>query len=268
MRQKCEYCDNWIDDTDAVCPHCGAPNEHMMVSGTGVPKTIGELKAFAQAHNLPLEQMRFFIGEDYKEPRAFGIYQDGEDFVVYKNKADGNRAVRYRGKDEAYAVNELYQKMKSEVANQKNRLGNQKVQKAQAKQRMGSILAIIGLVCVLVGGIFAISRLPSNGYYSYNDTTYYYQDDYWYYYDTSHSSWERDNNPPSALTENNSDYWKGDDWNSSYGTSNFADSDYYVEPSSSDSGSSSSDDDWDDDDWSWSSSDSWDSSATDWSSDW
>ena len=268
MRQRCEYCDNWIDDTDAVCPHCGAPNEHMMVSVSGVPKTIDELKAFAVAHNLPLEQMRFFIGEDFKEPRAFGIYQDGLDFVVYKNKADGTRAIRYRGKDEAYAVNELYQKMKSEVANQKNRLGTQKVQKAQRKTRVAGILVIIAFATALVGGIFAISRMPSRGYYSYNDTSYYYQDDYWYYYDTSSNQWQPDPSPPTTLTENNNDYWEGSSWDSSSGTSDFSSSQYYEPPSESSSSSSSDDDDWDDDDWSWSSSDSWDSSATDWSSDW
>ena len=82
-----------------------------------VPKTIEELKAWAKAMNLPLADMRTFIGEDYRGPKAFGIYKDPDDgtFVVYKNKADGSRAVRYKGSDEAYAVNELYMKMKERV---------------------------------------------------------------------------------------------------------------------------------------------------------
>ena len=63
---------------------------------------------------MPLLRMRFFVGEDFKEPKAFGIYQDGDDFVVYKNKANGQRAVRYRGPDEAYAVSELFQKLLEE----------------------------------------------------------------------------------------------------------------------------------------------------------
>ena len=44
MKVKCEYCDSLIEDTDAICPHCGAPNEHMAASAEGVPKTIEELK--------------------------------------------------------------------------------------------------------------------------------------------------------------------------------------------------------------------------------
>ena len=33
--------------------------------------------------------------------------------------ASGERAIRYQGVDEAYAVNELYQRLKSEIADQK-----------------------------------------------------------------------------------------------------------------------------------------------------
>lgn len=117
MKITCDYCGNFISDTDELCPFCGAPNAHLVRSASGVPKTIEELRAFAESHNLPLDKMRVFIGEDYKSPKAFGIFKKPNgDFVVYKNKADGSRAVRYEGKDEAYAVNELYQKMKSEIS--------------------------------------------------------------------------------------------------------------------------------------------------------
>lgn len=87
MKRKCDYCGGFIDDTDEVCPHCGGVNDHVMRSADGVPKTIEELKAFCRAKNLPLEKMRFYIGEDFRQPKAFGIYKDGDgDFVVYKNK--------------------------------------------------------------------------------------------------------------------------------------------------------------------------------------
>ena len=60
------------------------------------------------------------IGKNIKEPKAFGIYKDGRNFIVYKNKANGQRAVRYKGTDEAYAVNELYMRLKEEILNQKS----------------------------------------------------------------------------------------------------------------------------------------------------
>lgn len=276
MRQRCEWCGGWIDDTDEVCPNCGGANDHMMASGEGVPKTISELREFAEKHNLPLRQMRFFIGEDFKEPKAFGIYEDGRDFVVYKNKANGERAVRYRGHDEAYAVNEIYQKMKSEVANQRRHIAgkrteqaHEEMRKAQRKSRRAKVIAGGGIVALIVAGVMALASLPGQGYYSYDDTTYYYQGDDWYYYDTSSSSWEREDDPPQELTDHNQDYWQGDSWDTSTGATDFADSEWYVEPStSSDDDDSDWGTDWDDDDWSWDSGDSWDSGYTDWDSDW
>lgn len=99
-----------------VCPECGFEQQRGGILLTRIPETIDELKAFCVEQGMPLERMRFFIGEDFKEPKAFGIFQaDNGDFVVYKNKADGSRAVRYQGPDEAYAVHELYEKLKSEV---------------------------------------------------------------------------------------------------------------------------------------------------------
>ena len=83
-------------------------------------KTIEELKQWYVDHNLPDENItRFFIGKNYTEKRAFGIYKDEQtgNVVVYKNKDDGTRAIRYEGKDEAYGVNELYIRLKEEIIN-------------------------------------------------------------------------------------------------------------------------------------------------------
>ena len=52
----------------------------------------------------PEETTRFFIGKNTKEPKAFGIYEENGIFVVYKNKANGQRAIRYQGTDEAYVL--------------------------------------------------------------------------------------------------------------------------------------------------------------------
>ena len=80
------------------------------------PRTIEEFQAFCAERNMPLEKMRFFIGVDYKQPRAFGIYACGDGtFVVYKNKDDGSRSIRYNGTDEAEACAILFDKMVSEI---------------------------------------------------------------------------------------------------------------------------------------------------------
>lgn len=84
------------------------------------PKTIDELRMWAEDNNLPLDEMRTYIGIDYRGAKAFGIYEDEQTgkFIVYKNKADGTRSVRYEGYDQAYAVNELYMKMQERIEQQ------------------------------------------------------------------------------------------------------------------------------------------------------
>ena len=120
MEIKCEYCGSMIPENVEQCPYCGASNNSIKRTADGTPKTIAELaKWYEDRHLPPYETTRFFIGIDYRQPRAFGIYQAGNEFIVYKNKADGTRAVRYQGTDEAYAVNELYLKLKDEILNQK-----------------------------------------------------------------------------------------------------------------------------------------------------
>ena len=171
MQVKCEYCGNLISDSAASCPHCGAPNANVKRTADATPKTIEELKQwYADRHLPPPETTRFFIGEDYPGPRAFGIFRQGSEVIVYKNKANGSRAVRYRGTDEAYAVNELYLKLKSEILNQKARQGrggsggrNAGDGSPGKKKRFD----LGGCFCWSVGIIFAVSLLimalsPSN----------------------------------------------------------------------------------------------------------
>lgn len=120
MQIKCEYCGTMIDDHEDKCPNCGAVNVNVKRVADSTPKTIEELSEWYKARNLPsYETTRFFIGINYTEPRAFGIYEENGEFIVYKNKATGERAIRYRGTDEEYAVNELFLKLKSEILNQK-----------------------------------------------------------------------------------------------------------------------------------------------------
>ena len=283
MKIKCEYCGNNIDDADDVCPQCGAPNNGVQRSGSGVPKTLEELKEFCRRRNLPLEDMRFFIGEDYTEPRAFGIFRDDDgQFVVYKNKSDGSRAVRYRGNDEAYAVNEIYQKLRSEYANHKSantgrmrapsqaEMAQRQAYQARLQQRkkannLGRIILIAVLVFIVGCMIYAVAVSDRDGYYKYRGTHYYLQGTSWYEYDDYDNEWI----PSSKPTDDVSDYYESSSYDSDYEISDFSDSEYYREPSySSDSSSSSSWDD--DDDWdSWDSGSDWDwDSGSDWDSDW
>lgn len=281
MKIKCDWCGSWINDFDQVCPNCGGVNNNYNRNADGTPQTIEELKAWAKAMSLPLQEMRTFIGEDYKGAKAFGIYKDESDgtFVVYKNKADGTRAVRYKGTDEAYAVNELYQKMKERVAVQKAHQQPKAAKPApeasvSAKQRQSEknlskalfpICLITIVAIIILSVIFALigESGPASGYYTYGDQSYYYYSGDWY-------EWEND-----SWRYAPSESWMDSDYENYYDSYNydtgaeyedFEDSPYYTPYEDS----SDNDDSWDDDSWDsgWDSNDSWDSGYDDWGSDW
>jgi hypothetical protein len=118
---RCEYCGHFMSDKEDTCPKCGAANINHHRTASDTPQTIEQLQSWYIARNLPPEEVtRFFIGKDIREPRAFGIYEEAGEFIVYKNKSDGTRAIRYQGTDEAYAVNELYLRLKEEILKQKS----------------------------------------------------------------------------------------------------------------------------------------------------
>lgn len=285
MQIKCEYCDYYIKETDKTCPRCGAVNSNYKRTADGTPKTINELKVWYKEKNLPDKEVtRFFIGEDYKGARAFGIYEENGEFIVYKNKDDGSRAIRYKGDDEAYAVNEIYLKLKSEILNQKAHNINKKSGVADtngSSSLFGKMQVLFSCITLLVVMIFTISvffasvsdyfkyskdKPYAGNYYLYDGYMYYcesYVDDDWYYYDYD----DRDYVPcylPEEMYENINEYKYADDeeWDESIERFEDTETGQYVKSlhESSDSDSDS--------DYSWDSSDSWNSSDTDWGSDW
>ena len=262
MKIKCDYCGNTYEDTLEKCPSCGAPNPSHQ--NEGKPKTIEDLKKWYKDRNLPAPEVtRFFIGEDYKEPKAFGIYrnEDGE-YIVYKNKADGSRAIRYQGKDEQYAVNELYQKLKDEIVHQKNSSSGSTRTNSKKKSVFKYLYeGFLILFCVLFISTFISDFVKGrhNGYYGYNGQTYYSYNDDWYYF--SDDDWHEVpyNDPaPQTISSNYDDYYMSKEWNSSIDATDWDESSYYNEHHSSDS----------DSDYDWGGNDSWDSDSTDWGSDW
>ena len=271
---KCPFCGATLSSEDKVCPSCGAPNERYVADTPRTvffPKTIAELQEYCAERGMPLLKMRFFIGEDFKEPKAFGIYQDGNDFVVYKNKSNGQRAVRYRGPDEEHAVDEIFTKLLEECHNRgiypdgKPARGETTRNGGSTRSRGsgagggrsgGSNALWIALVCFL--GLMALAmihdfRLHKNdAYYQYNNQYYYHYGSDWYTSDSGYDDWYEVYDFP---VEDYEDYYVGEDFDSDWGVSDFKSSDTYEELRE-DNSSSSSD------------YDSWDSSDTDWDSDW
>ena len=263
MLIKCEYCDGMIEDTLEKCPNCGGVNNNVARAAKKIPTTIEELKAFCEAKKLDLERMHFHIGEDYKEPKAFGIFKGGDgNFVVYKNKADGSRAIRYRGKDEKYAVNELYQKLKVEFIEAREWGNARRANSAPSRgtptpeKKKGISPALLIFIAVVLLYLFLAANSPSKGYYNYGGDTYRYSGSSWYVWNIGSEMWEELSGVDSELSDNYKEYQVDD----------HEVNDEYV---------NNWDDDWDDDDWG--SSSDWDDDdydyfdsdfGSDWDSDW
>lgn len=236
-----------------------------------IPKTIEELEQWYIDRNLPSENVtRFFIGKNYKGAKAFGIYKDeiSQEYIVYKNKSDGTRAIRYRGNNEEYAVNELYKRLKEEIYNQKNNNpknyneynGYGKTNYTGKNVELITPKFLVITLCIILFIVIALIiavKTPKRGYYKYDDYYYYYQNGLWYKYN-EYGGWGYESTP-ETLKDNYSNYYSSRDYYYSYGIDDFEKSIYYEEPSSS-SDSSSSDD--------WDSGSDWDSDFTDWDSDW
>ena len=117
-KNNCPHCGITVHSNERECPFCGSRNWNY-VEGHAytvtTPKTIEELRIYSAEHSIPLYRMRFFVGENFKAPYAYGIYRkDDKTIVVYHNKSTGDRMIRYEGPDEAFGVNELFQKLTEE----------------------------------------------------------------------------------------------------------------------------------------------------------
>lgn len=262
----CEYCGAFIDANADKCPNCGAVNRNKRRAAKDTPRTIDELKDWYRARNLPPEETtRFFIGKDIREPRAFGIYRDGSNVIVYKNKADGTRVIRYEGPDEAYGVRELYLKLKEEILNQKNsnsrkRAGNRSsAQRYRRKKRNFPVILVIILAAVISMFVGFVSVITSQidrevspmTYYCNGESLYYYdgrnykEDTFdWWYFDEDLGDYRRiaihgKNDFPAEITykdkyryvfEINDKF--GTDYPNIYDSENYVDSGHHYEPSS------------------------------------
>ena len=102
------------------------------------PKTMKELEDEFNAIRIPQQITRFCINENKKEPKWFGIYQDDNgNFIVYKNKADGSRFVRYKGKNEEEAVGIYYDKFVKEVNFRRKKSNRKEIESTKDMARPG-----------------------------------------------------------------------------------------------------------------------------------
>jgi len=283
-RDRCPHCGALILPNEKFCSQCGAPltgaadtagaantgeqtPANAAVAGSSGwqpgtrPRTIEQLQDFCAYNEMPLERMRFFVGEDYREARAFGVYREDRRFVVYKNRSDGSRVVRYDGPDEAYAVGELYDKLLDECHRRDiwpdGKPADLEKRRKSEKRRRIAIAVVAVLLIGTLGYIFyriGAKMHAYDGYYRFESPGIYYcYGDDWYYSDDS--DWVRTDDVPYDNYDDRADYYIGDTYDSSWGYSDFEQSQAWAQIQEE---SRTSSDDYN----------SWDSGDTDWDSDW
>ena len=237
-------------------------------------KTLNDLFRFVSDHNLDTDKMRFMLGGDTYEPRYFGIYYDENTglWIVYKNKSDGSRFIRYRGYSEEEAVNIIFDKMKEEMNLRKRNTARKNHRDIYSSVKRDMVITYTLVIAIIVFTIcyIGIKRLNrphvySHGYYLVDDTYYYHYNDDWYYYDNGWLIYGDDVDDLDDYTYYGLTY----DFDDSFYDTDYFDEDYddYIDYYDNYDNNYDDNDSWDDDD-DWDSWDSWDSSDTDWDSDW
>ena len=285
-RDRCPSCGALVRPEEKFCSQCGAPltqdagaanadagawPQAGAVGSSGWrpgmrPCTIDQLKDFCAYNEMPLERMRFFVDQDYREPRAFGIYREGDRCVVYKNKDDGSRAVRYNGPDEAHAVGELYDKLLDECHKRniwpdgRPEAMEQEVQRAhrEMRRRMLPIAIVTVLLIGTLGFIFmrVDSKLHANdGYYRFNDAGIYYCFGEDWYYDDGYNGWTLTDSGPYDSYDDRSGYYIGDTYDNRWGYSDFTESEAWNRIQEENRTTSQD-------------YNNWDAGETDWGTDW
>ena len=168
--------------------------------------SIEEFKALFHEFNIEEDKVRFYIGKYHLSPKAYGIYQIDENYIVYKNKSNGETFIRYKGPSEEEACKELYTKFLQEVSKRKN-LSKQYnpyhddnysfVKKSNnvnnGKSKKIILFAIILIITINTGIIIYnrnnTSSKPQIRYYENNDRYYKKYNDDWYYWDDGLNDW-------------------------------------------------------------------------------
>ena len=269
--------------------------------------SIQDILDIAEKHSIPLERMRFFIGVNCQEEKCFGIYYDNytEKYIVYKNKNNGERVIRYQGVNEAEAAQIIMDKIVEEtnirekdkdwwehqqnlatssdyVKEYNKEIKNRNKQSIDFSTIMNGAATTSIILCIIAFVVLLLASLPRFTYQLYKDyqqssprTGYYLDDNNYYYFNKgvwyfwNDFEWKKYD---GTIDYNNYNYNKN--YSSNYQITDFKESDYYIEQNTNSNQTYQPSYDYDYDyDWSfdwdssWDDNDFFDVDFGDWSSD-
>ena len=233
MDQKMVYRPDLAEDATEFCPLCGAPvapmeepqPEATPAQPETTPRTVEELVALCDSFEVDPANHGFFIGKDEKDTPGYGLFLDAfGDYVFYHNHSSGDRAIRYKGRDEGYAVGEMYRRMKAahlfhrpaarqesdgSSRSQHHHSHRSHRQRKKARRLRRIIAAAVAVVVCCVAAVVLRWRAlqPKDGYYHYQGRYYYLQHRQWYAYDSVMDTWNK-TQPDENVVDNHSLYYR------------------------------------------------------------
>ena len=252
MDKKMVYRPDLAEDATEFCPLCGAPvapeeksePEASPAQPETAPRTVEELLALCASFEADPAAYHFYIGEDEKDAVGYGLFVDEfGDYVFYHNHRNQQRSIRYKGRDEAYAVGELYRRMKEarvfyrpvsrqeeggERRHHHSHSGQSGRQRRKARRiRLAVAIGAAVVVCCVAAVVLRWRALqPKDGYYHCQGRYYYLQQHQWYAYDSVMDNWEKTDANPTIVANHQAYYRSIYYWEGSP-VSDFRDSGYY-----------------------------------------
>lgn len=149
------------------CPYCGTPNWEI---DPNVPETIHDLRNYCKKRRIHLHRNHFHLMEDYKEPKAYGLYRDeGGQYIVYKNHASGEREISYSGDSEREAVQHLYGSLcralrgtEGRGSHKSSQKGFERVKKSERRRVALKFITLIVLVAAAAALLLAMHLATSS----------------------------------------------------------------------------------------------------------
>lgn len=223
--------------------------------------SIDEFKKVFEDFGIEEDKTKFYLGKYHLSPKAYGIYQIDDDYIVYKIKNNGDTTIRYKGPNEQIACKELYTKFLQEVSKRKGLSkkynpyhddnyapvnDRNEIEKALAKRQSRNILIFIFVAFLLIDGAILLYKknhpeVPQTTYYQHDNNYYKNYNNNWYYWDDTLNDWYifypsySEYNEYDDITDSDDNYYY--DYGEGYDDYDYYDYDFDFSDSYSDWGS-------------------------------
>ena len=124
-----------IEETADKCPFCGATNNAVKRTADKTPKQSPNYSSGIRTDTCRRMRQQDFLLASIIRNQKHLVFIRMATSSLYTKQGKRRTCIRYQGTDEAYAVNELYLKLKSEILNQKANNQTRKQQQTLTREQ-------------------------------------------------------------------------------------------------------------------------------------